>query len=142
MVIEEKDLSGLGGWDCYKKARTYLVADSVLKSSSSALNDNSGGILFTGLVLEGRKKYVCGLKFRSLDDVDNLCRCKRSISDGSVCEHSLAVVLHSIKEAEKSKRKTLKSLKKSMIRIDYTEIKHCPFSPSNQVISLKLRHFL
>jgi len=105
MVIEEKDLSGLGGWDCYKKASTYLVAGSVLKSSSSALNDNSGGILFTGLVLEGRKKYVCGLKFRSLEDVDNLCRCKRSISDGSVCEHSLAVVLHSIKEAEKSKRK-------------------------------------
>ena len=74
MVIEEKDLSGLGGWDCYKKARTYLVAGSVLKSSSSALNDNSGGILFTGLVLEGRKKYVCGLKFRSLEDVDKIGR--------------------------------------------------------------------
>jgi len=106
MVIEEKDLSGIGGWDCYKKAKTYLAAGSVLKSSSSVLEDGSGVILFTGHVLEGKKKYVCGLKFRTLDDVDNLCRCKRAINAGSICEHSMAVVLDSIKREEKFNQQT------------------------------------
>ena len=104
MVIEEKDLSGLGGWDCYKKARTCLATGSVLKSSKTVLKDGHGSILFTGLVLEGKKKYVCGLKFRSIEDADNLCSCNRAIAAGSVCEHSLAVVLHSIKGEEKSKQ--------------------------------------
>ena len=85
MVIEEKDLSGLGGWDCYKKARTCLATGSVLKSSKTVLKDGHGSILFTGLVLEGKKKYVCGLKFRSIEDADNLCRCNRAIAAGSVC---------------------------------------------------------
>ena len=97
MVIEEKDLAGLGGWECFKEAKTYVAAGSVLKSSSSLLKDSDGPILFTGHVIEGRKKYVCGLKFRTLEDVDNLCRCRRAIKEGRICSHSLAVVLHSIK---------------------------------------------
>ncbi|MDP6858375.1 MAG: SNF2-related protein [Verrucomicrobiales bacterium] len=96
MVIEEKDLAGLGGWECFKEAKTYVAAGSVLKSSSSLLKDPDGPILFTGHVIEGRKKYVCGLKFRTLEDVDNLCRCRRAIKEGRICSHSLAVVLHSI----------------------------------------------
>ncbi|NRB43814.1 MAG: hypothetical protein HRU47_03305, partial [Verrucomicrobiales bacterium] len=87
MVIEEKDLAGLGGWECLKKAKIYVAAGSVLKSSESHLNDDYGSTLFTGHVLEGRKKYICGLKFRTLQDVDNLCRCKRAIKEGRICEH-------------------------------------------------------
>ena len=97
MVIEEKDLAGLGGWECLKKAKIYVAAGSVLKSSESHLNDDYGSTLFTGHVLEGRKKYICGLKFRTFQDVDNLCRCKRAIKEGRICEHSIAVVLHSIR---------------------------------------------
>ena len=101
MVIQEKDLAGLGGWDCFKEAKTYVAAGSVLKSSCSLLNGADGVLLFTGHVIEGRKKYVCGLKFRTLEDVDNLCRCRRALKEGRICEHSLAVVLHSIREEAK-----------------------------------------
>ncbi|MEO1858392.1 MAG: DEAD/DEAH box helicase [Verrucomicrobiales bacterium] len=107
MVIEEKDLAGLGGWECFKKAKTYVAAGSVLNSSSSLLNDPDGSLLFTGYVLEGRKKYVCGLKFRTLEDVDNLCRCKRAIKEGRICEHSMAVVLDSIRRENETQKKGL-----------------------------------
>ncbi len=107
MVIEEKDLAGLGGWECFKKAKTYVAVGSVLNSSNNLLEKPGGSLLFTGHVIEGRKKYVCGLKFRTFEDVDNLCSCKRAIKEGRICEHSIAVVLDSIRRESESKPKGL-----------------------------------
>ncbi len=91
MDITEKELMQIAGWECIKKGKLLVAANSVKKVQIT--KDDSIPLTVTGLVIEKRKKYVCGLKFKSLEDVENLCRCSASIRFGKVCEHSIALLL-------------------------------------------------
>lgn len=89
MEITEKWLAEIGGWQAMKAARGLLEAGLVSVQSAE-----SGRI--RGLAGHGKMKFACGLWIRSRTDVDNLCTCpaaRRSL----ICEHSLAVVLASLK---------------------------------------------
>ena len=98
MVITEKDLMNIAGWECIKEAKQLLDLDSV-----KAVNMNKGDsfpLIITGKVIEKRKNFVCGLKFINLNEVENLCRCPESLRDGKICKHSIALILQQIKRVQ------------------------------------------
>ena len=106
MVVTEKDLMNIAGWECIKKAKQLLDLDSV--KAVNVNNLDAFPLIITGKVIEKRKNFVCGLKFINLDDVENLCRCPESLKDGKICKHSIAVILQQIKRAqEKGYKKEL-----------------------------------
>ena len=96
MEITEKKLMHLAGWECIKKSKLLVAANSVKKVQ--IINNDSDFLTITGLVIEGRKKFVCGLKFKGLENVENLCRCSDSIKYGKLCEHSIALILGDLKK--------------------------------------------
>ena len=96
MEITEKKLMQLAGWECIKKSKLLVAANSVKKVQ--IINNDSDFLTITGLVIEGRKKFVCGLKFKGLENVENLCRCSDSIKYGKICEHSIALILSDLKK--------------------------------------------
>ena len=97
MEITEKKLMHLAGWECIKKSKLLVAANSVKKVQ--IINNDSDFLTITGLVIEGRKKFVCGLKFKGLENVENLCRCSDSIKYGKLCEHSIALILGDLKKS-------------------------------------------
>ena len=100
MEITEKKLMQLAGWECIKKSKLLVAANSVKKVQVT--NNDSDHLTITGLVIEKRKKFVCGLKFKSLEDVENLCRCSDSIKYGKLCEHSVALILSDLEKFNSS----------------------------------------
>ena len=96
MEITEKKLMQLAGWECIKKSKLLVAANSVKKVQ--IINNDSDFLTVTGLVIDGRKKFVCGLKFKGLENVENLCRCSDSIKFGKICEHSIALILSDLKK--------------------------------------------
>ena len=100
MEITEKKLMQLAGWECIKKSKLLVAANSVKKVQIT--NNDSGLLTITGLVIEKRKKFVCGLKFKSLEDVENLFRCSDSIKYGKLCEHSVALILSDLEKFNSS----------------------------------------
>src|SRR6202047_5536021 len=53
--------------------------------------------ILRGLVREGETEYRAGLKIRGYTDVENLCSWRDSREWGTICAHSLAVGLASIR---------------------------------------------
>ena len=100
MEITEKKLMQLAGWECIKISKLLVAANSVKKVQVT--NNDSDYLTITGLVIEKRKKFVCGLKFKSLDDVENVCRCSDSIKYGKLCEHSVALILSDLEKFNSS----------------------------------------
>jgi SNF2 family DNA or RNA helicase len=98
MAVTEKDLMRIAGWECIKNAKLLLAGDSV-KTVKFNKRD-SFPLIVTGLVIDKRRKFVCGLKFNDLDDVENLCRCPESAKDGKVCKHSIALLLYDIHHSQ------------------------------------------
>ena len=124
MVVTEKDLMGIAGWECIKNAKLLLAVDSV---KTVKFNKRDGfPIIVTGLVVEKRKKFVCGLKFNDFDNVENLCRCPESVKDGKVCKHSISLMLYDIHHSQETLPK-INDLDESKYRSKLNE-KHsfCP----------------
>jgi superfamily II DNA or RNA helicase len=86
VAINEKLLSGAGGWQAMKAGRELLKAGRVSGATYAPP-------LLTGAVREGSKNYRAGLRVRTATDIENLCTCRESSEWGKVCAHSLAVGL-------------------------------------------------
>ena len=80
------------GWEAVQHARALLGAGKVLSS-------NWTPPMLKGVVQGGDTSYRAGLVIRSAFDVENICTCRQSRTDGTICAHSVAVGLHHLKPA-------------------------------------------
>jgi superfamily II DNA or RNA helicase len=85
------------GWEAVQHARALLGAGKVLSS-------NWTPPLLKGVVQAGETSYRAGLVIKSSFDVENICTCRQSREDGSICAHSVAVGLHLLKPAAAAPR--------------------------------------
>lgn len=90
LVLSDKLLAGLAGWEVVKQARTIVAEDRVLSSSWEPP-------LLRGVVQSGPTSYRAGLVIRRENDAENLCTCRQSREWGTLCPHSIAVGLHALK---------------------------------------------
>ena len=79
-----------GGWQVLKHAKALVQMGRVVSWNYSPP-------ILRGLVREGETEYRAGLKIRSYTDVENLCSCRTSREWGTICAHSLALGLASIR---------------------------------------------
>ena len=80
------------GWEAVQHARALLGAGKVLSS-------NWTPPVLKGVVQAGDTSYRAGLAIQSAFDIENLCTCRQSREDGTICAHSVAVGLHHLKPA-------------------------------------------
>lgn len=92
IVLTEKLLAEMAGWEAMKHARGYLEAGQVLSS-------NWTPPLLKGVVSAGGTSYRAGLVIRSAVDVENICSCRDARERGIICAHSVGVGLHHLKPA-------------------------------------------
>jgi len=90
LVLTEKLLAEMAGWEVMKSARAYVEAAQVLSSNWSPP-------LLKGVVNAGGTSYRCGLVIRGPSDVDNICSCRDARERGIICGHSVSVGLHHLK---------------------------------------------
>jgi superfamily II DNA or RNA helicase len=90
VILSDKLLAGLAGWEVVKQARTIVAEDRVLSSSWEPP-------LLRGVVQSGPTSYRAGLVIRRENDAENLCTCRQSREWGTLCPHSIAVGLHALK---------------------------------------------
>ncbi|MCC6234772.1 MAG: SNF2 helicase associated domain-containing protein [Verrucomicrobiales bacterium] len=90
LVLSDKLLAGLAGWEVVKQARTIVAENRVLSSSWEPP-------LLRGVVQSGTTSYRAGLAIRRENDAENLCTCRQSREWGTLCPHSIAVGLHYLK---------------------------------------------
>jgi superfamily II DNA or RNA helicase len=88
--ITERFLMDTGGWPAVKHAKALVQMGRVVSF-------NYTPPILRGLVREGETEYRAGLKIRSYTDVENLCSCRDSREWGTICAHSLALGLASIR---------------------------------------------
>jgi superfamily II DNA or RNA helicase len=88
--ITERFLSDTGGWQALKQARALHGMGRVLAASYEPP-------LLEGRVREGEQELRSGLKILSQSNVENLCTCRESRRNGTICAHALAVGLEIIK---------------------------------------------
>jgi superfamily II DNA or RNA helicase len=88
--ITERFLMDTGGWPALKHAKALVQMGRVISCNYSPP-------VLRGLVREGETEYRAGLKIRSYTDVENLCSCRDSREWGTICAHSLALGLASIR---------------------------------------------
>jgi superfamily II DNA or RNA helicase len=88
--ITERFLMDTGGWPAVKHAKALVQMGRVVSFNYSPP-------ILRGLVREGEIEYRAGLKIRSYTDVENLCSCRDSREWGTICAHSLALGLASIR---------------------------------------------
>src|ERR1700734_3087187 len=88
--ITERFLIDTGGWQALKHAKALVQMGRVVSVNYSPP-------VLRGLVREGETEYRAGLKIRSYTDVENLCSCRDSREWGTICAHSLALGLASIR---------------------------------------------
>jgi superfamily II DNA or RNA helicase len=81
-----------GGWPALKHAKALVQMGRVISV-------NYTPPVLRGLVREGETEYRAGLKIRTYTDVENLCSCRDSREWGTICAHSLALGLASIRPA-------------------------------------------
>ncbi len=96
MQLAMKDLPELAGWQAVKKARSLVAAGAVMKARLTQGDGAAGAASVAGVVVEGRRKYVCTLVVRSLSEADNRCSCRQAQGGGQICEHSVAVALKAL----------------------------------------------
>jgi superfamily II DNA or RNA helicase len=90
LEITERFLMDTGGWQALKHAKALVQMGRVVSFNYSPP-------ILRGLVREGETEYRAGLKIRSYTDVENLCSCRDSREWGTICAHSLALGLASIR---------------------------------------------
>jgi hypothetical protein len=90
--ITERFLMDTGGWQALKHAKALVEMGRVVSFHYSPP-------ILRGLVREGETEYRAGLKIRGYTDVENLCSCRDSREWGTICAHSLALGLASIRPA-------------------------------------------
>jgi superfamily II DNA or RNA helicase len=88
--ITERFLMDTGGWPAVKHAKALVQMGRVVSF-------NYTPPILRGLVREGETEYRAGLKIKSYTDVENLCSCRDSREWGTICAHSLALGLASIR---------------------------------------------
>jgi superfamily II DNA or RNA helicase len=88
--ITERFLIDTGGWQALKHAKALVQMGRVVSVNYSPP-------VLRGLVREGETEYRAGLKILSRTDVENLCSCRESREWGTICAHSLALGLASIR---------------------------------------------
>ncbi len=88
--ITERFLLDTGGFPALKHAKALVQMGRVVSFQYSPP-------ILRGLVREGETEYRAGLKIRSYTDVENLCSCRDSREWGTICAHSLALGLASIR---------------------------------------------
>jgi superfamily II DNA or RNA helicase len=88
--ITERFLSDAGGWQALKQARALHDMGRVLAASYEPP-------LLQGRVREGELELRSGLKILSQSNVENLCTCRESRRNGTICAHALALGLEIIK---------------------------------------------
>lgn len=92
IVLSEKLLAGLAGWEVVQQARGMVAQNRVLSS-------HWGPPVLRGVVQSGTTSYRAGLVIHRENDAENLCTCRPSREWGTLCAHSVAVGLHAIKPA-------------------------------------------
>src|SRR5580698_4628735 len=88
--ITERFLSDTGGWQALKQARALHDMGRVLAASYEPP-------LLQGRIREGEQELRSGLKILSQSNVENLCTCRESRRNGTICAHALAIGLEIIK---------------------------------------------
>jgi superfamily II DNA or RNA helicase len=86
VVITERLLMEAGGWQAMKHARALHQMGRVSGAQYRSQ-------LLQGMVRDGQTDYRCGLKIKTMSDIENLCSCRLSRDFGTICAHSLAVGL-------------------------------------------------
>jgi len=94
--ITERFLMDTGGWPALKHAKALVQMGRVVSVNYSPP-------VLRGLVREGETEYHAGLKIRTYTDVENLCSCRDSREWGTICAHSLALGLASIRPVSPTK---------------------------------------
>ncbi len=90
--LNDRFFQETAGWEVVKLAR-FLVAEGRVLSSSWKPP------LLNGVVQSGETTYRAGLVIKGLADVENLCTCRQSREDGTICPHSVAIGIHWLKPA-------------------------------------------
>src|SRR5690606_16220972 len=90
VVLSEKLLAGLAGWEVIKQARAIVAENRVVSSSWRPP-------LLNGVVQAGTMSFRSGLVIRRENDAENLCTCRPSREWGTICAHSVAVGIHAIR---------------------------------------------
>ena len=90
--LNDRFFQETAGWEVVKMAR-FLVAEGRVLSSSWKPP------LLNGVVQSGETTYRAGLVIKGLADVENLCTCRQSREDGTICPHSVAIGIHWLKPA-------------------------------------------
>src|SRR3984957_2372929 len=94
--ITERFLMATAGWPALKHAKALVQMGGVVSCNYSPP-------VLRGLVREGETEYRAGLKIRTYTDVENLCSCRDSREWGTICAHSLALGLASIRPVSPTK---------------------------------------
>lgn len=84
--LNESWLRKVAGWKAVNAGKK-LVRDGAV---SGAVYQ---GRLAKGQLVEGRRRFLAGLKINGPEDVTNLCRCREATEWGALCSHSVAVGL-------------------------------------------------
>jgi superfamily II DNA or RNA helicase len=84
--ITEPMLAKAAGWEAMKSARQYVKSGAVKSATWKAPTAS-------GLIHAGSLEYKAGLVFESEIDIENLCTCRQSRQYGTLCAHSVAIVL-------------------------------------------------
>ncbi len=90
VVLTEKLLAGLAGWEVVKQARAIVAENRVLSSNWQAP-------VLRGVVQSGSTSYRAGLVIRRENDAENLCTCRSSREWGTLCAHSVAIGIHALR---------------------------------------------
>jgi superfamily II DNA or RNA helicase len=90
VVLNEKFLAQIAGWEAMKHARALLETGQVLSS-------NWTPPVLKGVVQEGSISYRSGLAIKNERDIENMCSCRDSRQWGTICAHSIAVGLHHLR---------------------------------------------
>jgi hypothetical protein len=87
-ALTEKFLAAIAGWPVVFEARKIRAAGKVKSASYQPP-------LLKGAVRAGSRLYASGLRIASPTEVENICSCRISQSegDGMICAHSIAVAL-------------------------------------------------
>jgi len=92
IVLSDKLLAGLAGWDVVKLARSIVAEGRVLSSCWQPP-------VLRGVVQAGTTTYRAGLIIQRENDAENLCTCRQAREWGTLCPHSIAVGIHALKLA-------------------------------------------
>ncbi len=95
MIITEKFLLALGGWEVFKHAKA-------LRATGRVTGADWTPPVLKARISEGGREFSTGLQIRTPSDIENLCPCRDSRVRGLVCMHAVAAGLQWLAPATKS----------------------------------------